>query len=87
MQARLIAAPAGLVHGTKLSSAPRPFAAASSAVADKGDIPAGRRTHALVTRSAREFRQLNADTGVGVANLTRRCRRGIVMGLSRVSTG
>jgi len=83
-----MAAPAELVHGMKLSSAPRPFAAASSGVADKaGDIPAGRRTHALVTRSSREFRQLNADAGVGVANLIRRCRRGIVMGQSRVSTG
>jgi hypothetical protein len=37
--------------------------------------------------AAREFPQVNADAGVGVANLIRRCRRGIVRGLSRVSTG
>ena len=35
----------------------------------------------------REFRQLNAYAGVGVASLVRRCRRGIVMGLSRSARG
>jgi hypothetical protein len=84
----VIAVPAELVHGMKLSGAPDPSQRPANGVADKaGDIPAGPRTHALVTRSSREFRQLNADAGVGVANLIRRSRRGIVMGLSRVSTG
>ena len=49
-------------------------------------VPAGHPAQARLI-PAQEFRQLNAYAGGGVANLIRRCRRAIVMGLSRVSTG